>query len=116
MFASFGDARCKIEGGEVVKSREMYFALYQTLASDERRPGLYREFAPDFFDLVIVDECHRGSAREESNWREILTYFGRNRIEYRDCSWQRHWLPQLFETRSSRRRRLPRLLALLQSA
>jgi type I restriction enzyme R subunit len=74
-FASFGDARQKIEGGEVVKSREMYFAIYQALARDERRPGLYREFAPDFFDLVIVDECHRGSAREDSNWREILTYF-----------------------------------------
>ena len=75
IFAPFGDARCKIEGGEVVKSREMYFALYQALARDERRPGLYREFGPDFFDLVIVDECHRGSARDESNWREILIYF-----------------------------------------
>jgi type I restriction enzyme, R subunit len=75
MFASFGDARCKIEGGMVVKSREMYFALYQSLARDERRPGLYREFATDFFDLIIVDECHRGSARDESNWREVLTYF-----------------------------------------
>ncbi|MBI4203842.1 MAG: DEAD/DEAH box helicase family protein [Betaproteobacteria bacterium] len=74
-FASFGDARSKIEGGEVVKSREMYFAIYQALARDERRPGLYRELPPDFFDLVIVDECHRGSARDDSNWREILTYF-----------------------------------------
>ena len=74
-FASFGLARHKIEGGEVVKSREMYFAIYQALARDERRPGLYREYPPDFFDLIIVDECHRGSAREESNWREILTYF-----------------------------------------
>jgi type I restriction enzyme R subunit len=64
-----------IEGGEAVKSREMYFAIYQALARDERRPGLYREFAPDFFDLVIVDECHRGSARDDSNWREILAYF-----------------------------------------
>ena len=42
---------------------------------DERRPGLYKEFAPDFFDLIIVDECHRGSAKEDSNWREILEYF-----------------------------------------
>jgi type I restriction enzyme, R subunit len=75
IFAPFGDARCKIEGGEVVKSREMYFAIYQAIARDERRPGLYREFGPDFFDLVIVDECHRGSAHDESNWREILTYF-----------------------------------------
>ena len=74
-FTPFGDARHKIENGQVVKSREMYFALYQSLARDERRPGLYREYAPDFFDLIIVDECHRGSAGDESNWREILEYF-----------------------------------------
>jgi type I restriction enzyme, R subunit len=74
-FAPFGDARHKIEGGVVVKSREMYFAIYQAIARDEARPGLYREYAPDFFDLVIVDECHRGSAKDESNWREILEYF-----------------------------------------
>jgi type I restriction enzyme R subunit len=53
----------------------MYFATYQAIAKDERRPGLYREYARDFFDLIIVDECHRGSARDESNWREILEYF-----------------------------------------
>lgn len=53
----------------------MYFAIYQAIAKDERRPGLYREFGPDFFDLIIVDECHRGSAKDESNWREILTFF-----------------------------------------
>jgi type I restriction enzyme R subunit len=74
-FAPFGEARHKIENGEAVKSREMYFAIYQSIAKDERRPGLYREYSPDFFDLVIVDECHRGSARDESNWREILEYF-----------------------------------------
>lgn len=74
-FAAFGDARWKIENGEANKSREMYFAIYQAIAQDERRPGLYREYAPDFFDLIIVDECHRGSARDESNWREILEYF-----------------------------------------
>ncbi|QHN05378.1 DEAD/DEAH box helicase [Granulicella sp. WH15] len=74
MFAPFGDARHKIEG-EAVFSREMYFAIYQALAEDSSRPGLYREYAPDFFDLIIVDECHRGSARDESRWREILEYF-----------------------------------------
>lgn len=74
-FAPFGDARWKIENGEAVKSREMYFAIYQSLAKDERRPGLYKEYSPDFFDLIVVDECHRGSARDESNWREILEYF-----------------------------------------
>jgi type I restriction enzyme, R subunit len=75
MFAAFGDARYKIEGGEVVKSREMYFAIYQALAKDERRFGLFKSFAPDFFDLIIVDECHRGSARDDSSWRAILEYF-----------------------------------------
>jgi type I restriction enzyme R subunit len=74
-FAPFGLARHKIEGGEIVHSRELYFATYQSIAKDERRPGLFKEFAPDFFDLVIVDECHRGSAKEDSNWREILEYF-----------------------------------------
>lgn len=75
IFAAFGDARSKIESGEVLKSREMYFAIYQALAEDERRTGLFRMFPPDFFDLVIVDECHRGSARDDSSWRTILEHF-----------------------------------------
>ncbi len=74
-FPPFGDARWKIGGGVANKSREIYFSTYQALAEDEARPGLYREYAPDFFDLVIVDEAHRGSARAESSWREILDYF-----------------------------------------
>jgi type I restriction enzyme, R subunit len=75
LFAAFGDARYKIESGEVVQSREMYFAIYQALAEDERRLGLFKSFAPDFFDLIIIDECHRGSARDDSSWRSILDYF-----------------------------------------
>ena len=77
MFSHFGDARHKIGDGpdEPVLSREIYFAIYQAIAQDSRRPGLYKEFPADFFDLVIVDECHRGSARDDSNWREILDYF-----------------------------------------
>jgi len=74
IFTPFEDARWKIEG-KAVKSREIYFSTYQAIAKDERRPGLYREYARDFFDLIIVDECHRGSARDESNWHEILEYF-----------------------------------------
>jgi type I restriction enzyme R subunit len=74
-FAPFGDARHKIRGGRAVKSREIYFATYQAIARDEQRPGLYREYGPDFFDLIIVDEAHRGSAHEDSSWREILEYF-----------------------------------------
>jgi type I restriction enzyme R subunit len=73
-FASMGDARIKIEG-EAVKSREVYFSTYQAIAKDERRPGLYKQYPRDFFDLIVVDECHRGSAKDESNWREILEYF-----------------------------------------
>jgi type I restriction enzyme R subunit len=75
IFAAFGDARYKIESGEVVHSREMYFAIYQSLAEDERREGLFKAFTPDFFDLIIVDECHRGSARDDSAWRVILDHF-----------------------------------------
>ena len=74
-FRPFGEARHKISGGVAVKSRDMYFAIYQSIARDENRPGLYREYARDFFDLIIVDECHRGSARDDSNWREILEWF-----------------------------------------
>lgn len=74
-FLPFGDARHKLANGEIVTSREMYFAIYQAIAEDESRPGLYRQFPPDFFDLIVVDECHRGSARADSVWREILTYF-----------------------------------------
>src|SRR4030042_5817907 len=73
-FAPFGDARWKIQG-EAIPSREMYFATYQAIAKDERRPGLYREYSPEFFDLIVVDECHRGSARDEGKWREVLEYF-----------------------------------------
>ena len=73
-FAVFGDARHKIQH-EVNTSREMYFALYQAMEETGWRPGLYRQYPPDFFDLIVVDECHRGSASEESSWREILEYF-----------------------------------------
>lgn len=74
VFAPFGDAIHQIKG-EAVKSREMYFATYQQIAEDASKPGLYKEYDPDFFDLVVVDECHRGSAKDDSNWRQILDYF-----------------------------------------
>ncbi len=74
-FAPFGDARYKIIGGKIVQSREIYFAIYQSIAEDANRMGLYKEFDRDFFDLIIIDECHRGSARDKSSWREILDYF-----------------------------------------
>jgi type I restriction enzyme R subunit len=62
--------------GEAKTGREIYFALYQALADSGEDPnGMFRQFAPDFFDLIVVDECHRGSARAESSWRAILDYF-----------------------------------------
>ena len=74
-FSVFGDARYKIEGGVISLGRELYFSTYQSLAEDANRPGLYKQFPADFFDLIIIDECHRGSARNNSTWREILEYF-----------------------------------------
>jgi type I restriction enzyme R subunit len=74
IFAPLGDARWKIQG-EAVKGREVYFATYQSIAEDPNRPGLFRQYPRDFFDLIVVDECHRGSAKDENNWRVILDYF-----------------------------------------
>ncbi len=54
---------------------EIYLGLYQAITGPEDRQKLYREFSPDFFDLIVIDECHRGSAAEDSAWREILEYF-----------------------------------------
>jgi type I restriction enzyme R subunit len=73
-FSPLGEALHKIQG-EATKSREVYFALYQALIGTGDGPPLYEQYPRDFFDLIIVDECHRGSARDESNWRRILEYF-----------------------------------------
>ena len=54
---------------------EVYLGLYQAITGPEDRQKLFREFSPDFFDLIVIDECHRGSAAEDAAWREILTYF-----------------------------------------
>ncbi|WP_229694063.1 EcoAI/FtnUII family type I restriction enzme subunit R [Lentzea pudingi] len=59
----------------VDKSFELYLSLYQAVSGSEEVDNVYKKFSPDFFDLVIIDECHRGSAREESAWRAILEYF-----------------------------------------
>ena len=56
-------------------SYEIYLALYQAITGPEERDKLYRELSRDFFDLIVVDECHRGSAADDSAWREILEYF-----------------------------------------
>jgi type I restriction enzyme R subunit len=54
---------------------EVYLGLYQAITGPEQRQKLFREFSPGFFDLIVIDECHRGSAAEDSAWREILEYF-----------------------------------------
>jgi type I restriction enzyme R subunit len=59
----------------VNKAYEVYLALYQAITGPEERQKIYREFSPGFFDLIVIDECHRGSAAEDSAWREILDYF-----------------------------------------
>ena len=60
----------------VNKNYEIYLSLYQAVSGTEEERNIYKQFSPDFFDLIVVDECHRGSAAEDSAWREILTYFG----------------------------------------
>ncbi|MCD4665036.1 MAG: DEAD/DEAH box helicase family protein, partial [Bacteroidales bacterium] len=74
-FAVFEDARCLIPEDGAVTSREIYFSTYQSLAEDSHRLGKFRKFPRNFFDLIVIDECHRGSASDESNWRVILDYF-----------------------------------------
>ncbi|NQT55697.1 MAG: DEAD/DEAH box helicase family protein [Desulfobacteraceae bacterium] len=74
-FKPFGSAMTKISKRQVDKSYEIYLSLYQAVTGSEEEKNIYKQFSPDFFDLVIIDECHRGSADAESAWREILTYF-----------------------------------------
>lgn len=73
MFAPFGDARHKIAGGDVSQSRDMYFGIYQALT--HAGADVFRQYRPDFFDLIVIDECHRGSSRDDSSWRAVLDYF-----------------------------------------
>jgi len=74
-FKPFGEAMTKISHRKVDKSREIYLALYQAVTGSEEEKNIYKQFSPDFFDLVVIDECHRGSAAEASAWREILDYY-----------------------------------------
>ena len=74
-FKPFGSAMTKISKRQVDKSYEIYLSLYQAVTGSEEEKNIYKQFSPNFFDLVVIDECHRGSADAESAWREILTYF-----------------------------------------
>lgn len=74
-FKPFGAAMTKITKRQIDTSYEIYLSLYQAVSGNEEEKNVYKEFSPDFFDLVVIDECHRGSAAEDSAWRDILDYF-----------------------------------------
>ena len=74
-FKPFGPVMTKVRNRDMDPSYEIYIALYQAVSGSEEEKNIYRQFSREFFDLVVVDECHRGSAREASAWREILDYF-----------------------------------------
>lgn len=74
-FKHFGSAMTKITGGKIDKSYEIFLSLYQAVSGAEEVRNIYKQFSRDFFDLIVIDECHRGSAKENSAWREILEYF-----------------------------------------
>ncbi len=74
-FRPFGNTVTKIQRREADKAYELYLSLYQSITGPDEDQKTYRKFSPDFFDLIVIDECHRGSADEDSEWREILGYF-----------------------------------------
>ena len=74
-FKHFKDKMTVVKHRRSDKSYEIYLALYQGLSGSEEEANVYKQFTPDFFDLIVIDECHRGSAKEDSGWREILKYF-----------------------------------------
>jgi type I restriction enzyme R subunit len=74
-FKPFGSAMTKIQNRQADTSYEIYLALYQAVSGTEEAQNIYKQFSRGFFDLIVVDECHRGSAAADSAWREILDYF-----------------------------------------
>jgi type I restriction enzyme, R subunit len=75
-FRHFKDIMTVVKKRQIDKSFEVYLALYQGLTGTDETANVYKQFSKEFFDLIVIDECHRGSAKEDSNWREILNYFG----------------------------------------
>lgn len=76
-FKHFKDKMTVVKHRMIDKSYEVYLALYQGLSGADEQANAYKQFSPEFFDLIVIDECHRGSAKENSAWREILNYFSK---------------------------------------
>lgn len=74
-FKPFGSSMAKIQNRQINKSYEIYLSLYQAVTGTEEEKNIYKQFSPNFFDLIVIDECHRGSAATDSAWCEILEYF-----------------------------------------
>ena len=74
-FKHFKDKMTVVKHRQIDKSYEIYLALYQGLSGTDDAANVYKQLTREFFDLIVIDECHRGSANEDSAWREILTYF-----------------------------------------
>ncbi|HFN7383638.1 TPA: EcoAI/FtnUII family type I restriction enzme subunit R [Escherichia coli] len=74
-FQPFGTAMTKVSGRTIDPAYEIHLALYQAITGPEEDQKAFKQAAPEFFDLIVIDECHRGSASEDSAWREILDYF-----------------------------------------
>jgi len=74
-FKHFNPYMTVIKNREIDKSYEIYLSLYQGISGNEEDRNIYKQFSKSFFDLIIIDECHRGSAKEDSSWREILEHF-----------------------------------------
>lgn len=74
-FKPFGQAMTKITNRNADPSYEIYLSLYQAVTGSEEEQNIYKQFSPEFFDLIVVDECHRGSAADDAAWRKVLEYF-----------------------------------------
>ena len=74
-FKPFGGAMTRVKNRAADKSYEVYLALYQAVSGTEEEQNVYKQFSHDFFDMIVIDECHRGSARDQSAWRDILDWF-----------------------------------------
>lgn len=74
-FKPFGSVMAKVKNRKIDPAYEVHLALYQAITGPDEEDKIYKNVSPDFFDMIVIDECHRGSAAEDSAWREILEYF-----------------------------------------